>query len=217
VSSPSLVIVDDHSAVRDALAQLLRSHGVRVIGVASSAESGYELALRRRPDAAIVDIRLAGDSGLGLTRRLLESLPDLAVLLYTGEPIDPSRVQTLLDTGARGVALKTGDAQELVDAIARVTSGRRYVDPRLRSTAHASEHSALSELTDREREILRLVGEGVSTTAIAQRLFLSPHTVRTHVRNSLRKLGVSTRAQAVLMLERAESPLDAIAAHDPGD
>jgi DNA-binding NarL/FixJ family response regulator len=200
----TLVIVDDHAAVREALAQLLRGDGIQVIGLAGDANAGYDLILRRRPEVAVIDIRIGDDSGIELTKRLLAELPMLRVLLYTGETVNPSVVQRLLATGALGVALKTGEARDLAEAIERVAGGQRYIDPRLRGPTAAAASSPVDTLSEREREILRLVGAGLTNEAIAERLFLSPHTVRTHVRNSLRKLGVSTRAQAVLALERSD-------------
>jgi len=190
--------------VREALVHLLRGQGIRVLGSAGSAESGNQLVVRRRPDVAVIDIRLARESGVELSQRLLEQLPAIAILLYTGELIGAGAVASLLKAGARGIALKSGDASELVEAISCVAAGGTYVDSRLRSGSATADSSPTSGLSDREREIVRLVGSGLSNEAIAQALFLSPHTVRTHVRNALRKLGVSTRAQAVLALERAE-------------
>jgi DNA-binding NarL/FixJ family response regulator len=203
-----VVIVDDHAAVREALAQLLRGEGIRVLGLAGGAEAGYELVLRRRPEVAIIDVRLGRENGVELAGRLIERLPSLAVLLYTGELLEPSMVDGLLNAGARGVALKTGEASELIDAIRCVAVGQRYIDSGLRrQDAGSSPADALSE---REREVLRLVAAGLTNVRIAETLVLSPHTVRTHVRNCLRKLGVNTRAQAVLALERSESRIPGI-------
>jgi two-component system, NarL family, response regulator DevR len=201
---PTLAIIDDHAAVREALAQLLRAEGFTVVGLAGDAQAGRGLVVRRRPSVAVIDIRLPGDSGLELTTRLLGELPQLRVLLYTGERIEAALLDRLLESGALGVALKTGDARDLTEAIGRVAAGERYVDRRLGGTPDGCGRSPVSALSEREREVLRMIGAGHSNSAIAKQLYLSPHTVRTHVRNALRKLGVSTRAQAVLALERAE-------------
>jgi DNA-binding NarL/FixJ family response regulator len=207
-SAASVVIVDDHAAVREALAQLLRAEGIQVLGLAGAAEAAYELVLRRRPDVAIIDVRLGHESGVELSARLIQRLPSLAVLLYTGELLEPEMVEALLKGGARGVALKTGEASELLDAIRCVASGRRYIDSGLRGGSASSRPA--DALSEREREVLHLVAAGLTNVRIAETLVLSPHTVRTHVRNCLRKLGVNTRAQAVLALERSESRIPGI-------
>jgi DNA-binding NarL/FixJ family response regulator len=205
------VIVEDHPAVRDALAQLLAGAGLRVAGVASHAEVAFSLILRRRPQVAVIDLRLGRESGLELTQRLVERVPELRVLLYTGEPVLANVVQRLLASGAAGLALKSSEATELTDAIHRVAAGETYIDPALRRPAGLCPESRAALLSEREREILRLVGDGNSSGAIAELLFLSPHTVRTHIRNAMGKLGVHSRAEAVLVLERAERLI-----HAPG-
>lgn len=192
--------------MREALARLLEFENLHVIGQAGTANAGYDLVLRRRPAVTVLDIRLANESGLDLTRRLLENLPDLAVLLYTGELIEAAMVTAIMQTGARGLALKSGDADQLIKAIRSVAAGEKYIDPALRA-ARPQKPRPADGLSEREREIIRLVGAGLTNERIAETLFLSPHTVRTHVRNSLRKLGVRTRAEAVLALERTEPPI----------
>lgn len=188
----------------------MRADGLRVIGQAGSADAAYQLILRRLPDVTVMDIRLGRDSGIELTKRVLTSRPGMAVLLYTGELIEPRMVEAIMETGARGVALKTADARELTVAIRQVANGRTYIDRALRLTRKAREPTPADSLSEREREVLRLVGDGLTNEQIAQKLFLSSHTVRTHVRNALRKLSVHTRAEAVLALERIEPPIPGI-------
>lgn len=157
-----------------------------------------------------MDIRLGRESGIELTQRVLSSRPGMVVLLYTGELIGPGMVGAIMRTGARGVSLKTADARELTVAIRRVADGQTYIDPALRLTRDSLEPKPADTLSEREREVLRLVGDGLTNEQIAERLFLSSHTVRTHVRNALGKLGVHTRAEAVLALERIEPPIPGI-------
>ena len=151
---PDLIVVDDHAAVREALSQLLRAEGFRVVGQAGSADVALAMVLARRPQLVIVDIRLGDANGVDLCRELAAALPGLAILLYTGEPVDPAHVERVLEAGARGIALKSGDARELIDAITRLQAGRRYVDPRLRGPSGETEDPVAS-LSEREREILR--------------------------------------------------------------
>src|SRR5262245_25303490 len=108
-----LVIVDDHEALREGLAALLEGHGMEVVGGAGNAAAGADLIDHAEPDVAIVDIRLPDRSGIELTREALRRHPDLGVVLYTGDP-DVDLLQSGLDSGARGYALKAGSMTELV-------------------------------------------------------------------------------------------------------
>lgn len=203
-AATTVVIVDDHAALREALSQVLAREGFHVIGLAGAAQSAHDLILRRRPDVAVIDLRLAGESGTELVGRLLEALPELRVLVYTGEDLDGVTIERLFASGVTGIALKSGDSRELSEAVRATAAGRRYRDSRL-SALEQPAAGSVSGLSEREKEILRLVGQGLTDKAIAATLQLSPHTVRSHVRNALRKLDVSTRAQAVLVLERSEA------------
>jgi DNA-binding NarL/FixJ family response regulator len=183
---------------------LLRRHGHHVVGTADDAEQGEEVILRRRPDVALVDLALPGDSGADLTRRLLEREPELRILLYTGAA-DEDQLLDALGAGAAGFALKSGDAGELEDAIRIVADGGEYLDPRLHSLLSREDAPPAGVLSPREREILDLLSKGLSGEEAAKKLFLSPETVRTHVRNAMGKLGASTRVHAVaLALQRGE-------------
>jgi DNA-binding NarL/FixJ family response regulator len=204
-----LVIVDDHEALREGLAALLTASGMDIVGVAGSFAGGLDLVDHADPDVAIIDIRLPDGSGIDLTRELLGRRPDLGVILYTGD----SEVDLLyqgLDSGARGYALKAGSMEELVRAIEQITAGGSYVDPRLdrillspRATAH------VPHLSPREREIMHLMAEGFTAEAIGAQLGVSVETVRTHVRNVIRKLEARNRVHAIaLALERGEIALD---------
>ena len=148
--APSVVLVEDHVALRKGIELLLRSEGLSVIGVADDVDYAYELVSRRRPDVVLVDIGLRGRSGLDLARRLLDEDPDAGVLLYSGS-VDRDVLADALSTGVRGFALKNGTPRELT---------------------------------------------------------ISSETVRTHVRNAMRKLAAKTRVHAVtLALKRHEISL----------
>jgi DNA-binding NarL/FixJ family response regulator len=204
-----LVIVDDHAAMREALATLLAGHGMEILGSAGNVAAGLDLVEHATPDVAIVDIQLPDGSGIDLTRELLERRPNLAVILYTGDS-DAERLYSGLDSGARGYALKAGAMTELVGAIERIAAGGSYVDPRLdrillspRATATVAQ-----QLSPREREILHLMAEGLTAEAVANELNVSIETVRTHVRNAIRKLQARNRVNAIaLALQRGEIEL----------
>lgn len=202
--SLNVVIVDDHVALRRGMELLLRRAGHHVVGTADDAEGAEALILRRRPDVALVDLALPGRSGAELTRDLLDSDPNLRIVLYTGAA-DERQLLDGLDAGAAGFALKTGDPEELEQAIRTVAAGDDYLDPRLTPLLTTGSHGRAGVLSPREREILELLCEGLSGEDAARRLQLSSETVRTHVRNAMKKLGAATRVHAVaLALQRGE-------------
>lgn len=200
----NVVIVDDHVALRRGMELLLRRAGHHIVGTADDAESGAAMITRRRPDVALVDLGLPGMSGAELTRRLLSSEPELRIILYTGAA-DERQLLDALDAGAAGVALKSGDPQELYEAIRTVAAGGDYLDPRLTPLLAGAGRGRTTTLSPREREILGLLSRGLSGEQAAKQLVLSSETVRTHVRNAMSKLGAATRVHAVaLALQRGE-------------
>jgi DNA-binding NarL/FixJ family response regulator len=203
-----LVIVDDHEALRDGLAALLRSHGLEVLGAAGNVAAGFDLVEHSEPDVALVDIQLPDGSGIDLTRELLARHPELGVVLYTGAS-DADLLYSGLDSGARGYALKAGSMAELVGAIDRIAAGGSYVDPRLDRILLSPRATAqVPQLSPREREIMHLMAEGRTAEAIGTELTVSVETVRTHVRNVIRKLQARNRVHAIaLALERGEIAL----------
>ena len=200
----NVVIVDDHVALRRGMELLLRRAGHHVVGTADDAEAGEALILRRKPHVALVDLALPGMSGAELTRSLLKEDPKVRIILYTGAA-DERQLLDALDAGAAGLALKSGDPEELEQAILTVAAGGDYLDPRLTPLLAKGANGRDKTLSPREREILGLLSRGLSGEEAATQLFLSPETVRTHVRNAMTKLGAATRAHAVaLALQRGE-------------
>jgi len=198
----TVVIVEDHIALRRGLELLLRGSECRVIGTADDATAAEPLIQRRRPDVAVIDINLPDGNGVELTRRLLAENPDLGVLLYTG--VDDREVLTeALDSGARGFAMKAGAPEELLTAIRTVAHGDSYVDQRLRPMLlerYTTER--IGVLSPREREVLDLLAKGLTGEEAATQLSLSPETIRTHVRNAMDKLEANTRVHAVAIALR---------------
>jgi DNA-binding NarL/FixJ family response regulator len=200
--SVSVVIIEDHLAVRRGLELLLEDGGISVIGTADDAEDGQRVVAESKPDVAIVDIGLPGSSGLELTRKLLTDHPDVRVLIYTGLE-DPGVLARALDSGAPGVALKAAPAEELIDAIRAVARGETHVDERLQPLiAERYRGERVGLLSPREREVLDLLAQGLNGEEVAARLILSPETVRTHVRNAMDKLEANTRVHAVAIALR---------------
>ncbi|HEV7459147.1 MAG TPA: response regulator transcription factor [Solirubrobacteraceae bacterium] len=205
--TPTVVLVEDHVALRKGVELLLRSEGLSVIGVADDVDYAYELVSRRRPDVVVVDIGLRGRSGLELARRLLEEDPDAGVLLYSGS-MDRDVLSEAMGTGVRGLALKNGTPRELVGAIRSIAAGGSYFDPELSALVSPAPGKSGHLLSGREREILGMLANGMNGTAIARDLMISSETVRTHVRNAMRKLAARTRVHAVtLALKRHEISL----------
>jgi DNA-binding NarL/FixJ family response regulator len=204
-----LAIVDDHEVLRKGLESLLAGSELEVVGTAGNVAAAIDLVEHAVPDVALVDIALPDGSGIELTRRLLAARPDLRVLLYSGA-VDAQLLYEGLDSGALGYALKAGPLEELISAIAHVASGGSYVDPRLDPVLLAQHTSArASQLSPREREVMALMAEGRTAEAVGEQLGVSVETVRTHVRNAVRKLQARNRVHAIaLALERGEIALE---------
>ena len=197
-----LVLIEDHQALREGLELLLGRHGVDVVGTAGTAEEGRELIERLEPDVSLVDIRLGADSGIELTRKVLDADPRRCVVLYTGSS-DVELLISGLDSGARGYALKEGTPTELTGALATVAAGGTYVDPRLRPALLSRRATQrMPSLSKREREIMDLLSQGLTGEDVAERLFLSSETVKTHIRNAMSKLEAHTRVHAVAIALR---------------
>jgi DNA-binding NarL/FixJ family response regulator len=191
------VVADDHPAVLEAVAEFLVQGGIEVIARARDGEEALERIEQRKPRVALVDVRMPKLGGIELTRRAQRSAPDTSILLYTGYG-DRALLTEALDAGVRGFVLKEAPMDDLLRAVQSVASGGTYVDPVLAGTLAASSiGNKLPELTQRERDVLRLLADGLSNEEIGKRLFISAETVRTHVRKAMDKLDADTRTQAV--------------------
>jgi DNA-binding NarL/FixJ family response regulator len=209
-----LAVVDDHEALRAGLEVLLRDAGHDVVGAAGNLAAAIDLVDVTEPEVALVDIRLPDGSGIDLTRVLLRRHPGLAVVLYTGDS-DTELLYEGLDSGARGYALKAGSMAELLTAIEQVAAGGSYVDPRLdRMILSPRATARVPQLSPREREIMHLMAEGNTAEQIGDAISVSIETVRTHVRNVIRKLQARNRVHAIaIALERGEIQLDGADVH----
>src|SRR5919202_4142411 len=198
----TLVLIEDHQALREGLELLLSREGCRVMGTAGTVAEGRELVERTDPDVALVDIRLGDDSGIELTRELLDTDPERRIVLYTGSS-DVELLISGLDSGARGYALKEGTPSELTSALNLVAQGGTYVDPRLRPALLSRPATQLMpSLSKREREIMGLLAPGYTGEQVAEHLVLSSETVKTHIRNAMTKLEASTRVHAIAIALR---------------
>jgi DNA-binding NarL/FixJ family response regulator len=191
------VVADDHPAVLEAVVEYLEQSGVSVVARAHDGDEALEQIEQRKPQVALIDVRMPKLGGIELTRRLQRSTPATAILLYTGYG-DRALLTEALDAGVNGFVLKEAPMEDLLRAVKSVASGGTYVDPVLAGTLAASSvGNKLPELTRRERDVLRLLADGLSNEEIGKKLFISAETVRTHVRKAMAKLDADTRTQAV--------------------
>jgi DNA-binding NarL/FixJ family response regulator/class 3 adenylate cyclase len=217
-STLRLVVADDSALLREGVAAVLREGGMEVVGLAGDGESLLVEVMNRRPDVAIVDIRMPptfSNEGLTAARNIKAALPEVGVVLLS-QHLQPAFAQKLLEDDRSGVGYllkdRVSDIEILLDAVRRVARGGVVLDPELASTIVQQTRAAdsLAELTEREREVLALIAEGLSNVAIAERLVVSPRTVETHVRQIFAKLGLDEagedkRVAAVLTYLRATS------------
>ena len=195
------LIVDDHEVVREGLRlSLSRAPHIRVVGEAADGASAVELAERRKPDVVIMDVRMPGIDGLEATKLLAERAPEVKVLIFTAFS-ERSLLGRGLESGAKGYILKEAPHQTLVRAIEKVALGVGYVDPALMPAFLTGKDSS-DMLTQREREILQLLADGMSNADVAAKLFISQETVKSHVRHILTKLEADTRTHAVAIALR---------------
>src|SRR5581483_920863 len=181
------VVADDHPAMLTAVADILARSGFDVVG---RARYGGEAA-------ALIDVRMPRLSGIEVAELAATTAPDTAIVFYTAFG-DRALLAEALDVGARGFVLKEAPLVDLVRAVERVAAGDTYVDPVLAGvlvSGHLSDRAPA--LTQRERETLRLLADGLSNEEIGKRLHISPETVRTHIRKAMAKLEADTRTQAV--------------------
>lgn len=203
-ASPSLVLVDDHVALRDGLAVLLERRGFRVLAAANTAAGGEEAIAEHQPGVVVVDLDLPDEPGTALIRRLVAKGGDSKFLVYTGLT-DPSMLTQALESGADGFVAKPGGLSVLIEGLREVWRGGCFHDPSLVKLSRTAGSAPAKVLSPRETEILELIATGLTGEQVAERLVLSPETVRTHVRNATGKLGAKTRTEAVVRaLERGE-------------
>jgi DNA-binding NarL/FixJ family response regulator len=197
----TVVIADDHPPIIDCLARHLAASGFSVVATAQDGESALAAVTEHQPLVCVADVRMPRLDGLELARRAVNVAPDTAVLLYSGVS-DKGLVSDALDAGARGFALKDAPLDDLARAVTTVASGGLYVDPVLAAALAIRRNDDRKALSEREREVLRLLAEGGSYAEIGSTLFLSPDTVRAHAQRAMTKLGARTRTQAVAVALR---------------
>ncbi len=191
------VVADDHPAMLSAVGDILARSGLEVVARAANGEEALARIAELRPQVALVDIRMPRLSGIEVAARAAAVAPETAIVFYTAYG-DRALLAEALDVGARGFVLKEAPLADLVRAVERVAAGETYVDPVLAGLLVSAQMTArLPQLTRREREVLRLLADGLANEEIGTRLGISAETVRTHVRKAMAKLDADTRTQAV--------------------
>lgn len=210
-------LLDDHEVVRRGLHDLLDAQpDIEVVGDAADAAEALARGPALRPDVAVLDVRLPDGDGITVCRELRSRMPGLACLMLTSFDDDQALLDAIL-AGASGYVLKQIRGAEIVNAVRTVATGQSMLDPAtttrlmesLRQEAEPDpEDAALASLTDRERDILEFIGEGLTNREIGKRLFLAEKTVKNHISRMLSKLGVERRIQAAMIASQAK-PADA--------
>jgi DNA-binding NarL/FixJ family response regulator len=190
------VIADDHPGMLTAIADTLEASGVEIVGRAADGRDALEQIEAHQPQVALVDIRMPRLSGIEVATKAAVVAPSTSIIFYTAYG-DRALLSEALDVGARGFVLKEAPLPDLVRAVERVAAGEAYVDPVLAGILVSAQTDKIPSLTQREREVLRLLADGLANEEIGKRLFISPETVRTHVRKAMAKLEADTRTQAV--------------------
>ena len=193
----SVLLVDDHSLVRRGFRRMLEDEpDLNVVGEAGNGDDAIQLARTLKPQVVVMDCALPGTSGLAATRKILEELPDTAILVLSMHSED-TLVRQTLDAGARGYVLKSAVDLELAAAIRSVAAGQQVLAPEL-SRAASLKGEAKSRLTARELQILQMIVDGKSNKEIADQLSLSANTVAVHRANIMDALGIHKTAELVV-------------------
>lgn len=216
-----VLLADDHALFRAGIASLLRAWGMEVVGQAANGDEAIALARRLKPELVLMDIGMSPCNGLEATRVVTAELPEVKVVVVTVSE-DEHDLFEAIKSGAQGYLLKGMSEEELSATLESISTGEPALSPGLAAKI-LDEFARMArdgpdkpggledELTDREREVLRLVAEGATNREIAARLYISGNTVSFHMKNILAKLHLRNRAQAAAFAIRA-----GLAAEDPG-
>ena len=199
-----VVIADDHAVVRAGLAQLLTTFAdVELVGAAANGDEAVSLSAERDPDVVLMDLEMPVLDGIEATRRIRAAQPEVAVVVFTSFS-DRERILSALDAGAAGYLLKDAEPDALAHAIRAAARGEAPLDPKAARALLSARRASVptDELSDREREVLAMVAEGLPNKLIAQQLGISEKTVKAHLTSVYRQIGVTDRTQAALWAQR---------------
>lgn len=201
-------LMDDHEVVRRGLHDLIDSEpSMEVVGEAGTCAEGLQGIVTKRPDVAVLDVRLPDGSGIEVCRDLRALAPEVNVLMLTSYADDEALLTAVL-AGAHGYVLKDIRSNDLIEMITKVATGKSLLDQnavdavRNRLRKGSSVYSMLEDLTDQERRVLEFIGEGMSNRQIAEHMFLAEKTIKNYVSSVLAKLGMERRSQAAAFIAR---------------
>jgi DNA-binding NarL/FixJ family response regulator len=208
-----VLLVDDHRLISDMLSDALgEAKDIEVVGTAANGAEGVEMAKRHQPDVVLMDVEMDEMNGIAATREVVRLLPGVKVVMLTANA-DQATILDAMESGAVGYLTKDKAlVDDVVDAVHRAYAGEIMLPTALigrlitslatRRREQAERQDLVERLTAREREILHLIAEGADNKTIADRLIVSPHTVRTHVQNLLAKLGAHSKLEALTIAAR---------------
>jgi two-component system response regulator DevR len=207
----TVFLVDDHEVVRRGVTDLLSAQdGLEVVGDAGSVAEALARIPALRPDVAVLDVRLPDGSGVELCRDLRSKMPELACLMLTSFTDEQAMFDAVL-AGASGYVIKDVRGNDIVNAVREVGAGRSLLDGRAASAlmnrfrARTETPDPLAELTEKERQVLTYIGDGLTNREIGQQMFLAEKTVKNYVSVVLSKLGMQRRVQAAVLSHQIQS------------
>jgi DNA-binding NarL/FixJ family response regulator len=199
-----VLIVDDHAIVRTGLSQLLgTADDIELVGAASDGAEAVTMAAELRPDVVLMDLSMPGTDGITATGQIVAADPEVHVLVLTSFS-DQSRILDALQAGAEGYLLKHSEPEVILTGVREIVAGGSPLDPKAARVLLTNRRSPGpdTKLTDREQEVLDMVGAGLPNKTIARRLGISERTVKAHLTNVYQRLGVTDRTQAALWAQR---------------
>jgi DNA-binding NarL/FixJ family response regulator len=199
-TSPTVMLVDDHTMLRQGLRRSLETEGITVVAEASNGEEAIKIALETKPNVVLMDVSMPQIDGIEATRRLMAADNRQRVVILTMH-IDRDVIERAMKAGAVGYMTKDSTVKEVVMAVKLAANGDRILSPRLAELMLAEATSAddpVSILTNREEELLQLIADGLATSEVAGRMYISQKTVKNHLASIYEKLQARDRTQAVL-------------------
>lgn len=198
-----VMLADDHRLLRDSVKLFLEKNGCEVVGEAGTGEEALAIAAKMRPQVIVMDLEMPGVGGLAVTHRITKLSPAPRVLILSAYDDEDYVIEALTQAGAAGYLLKTDGLEELLNGVRAIKSGKRYLSPSVapilleRLQSQDPSRSAFDLLTQREREVLRLIGQGATSKEMAERLGISPKTAQVHRENLKQKLALRTTADLI--------------------